>query len=109
MAKTMVDLTRRVLEKLTVIGEDDPVPAGSSDLVQRVYQARLQEAELRGVAAFNYDAIPDAYVEALAHWIAACCAIDFGQTYDDSEAALRQLRRVTAKPYIGTPAQINYL
>jgi hypothetical protein len=109
MAKTMVDLTSRALQKLRIIGAEESPAAADAALVQLVYQAKLQELELRGVAAFAYNAIPDAYFEALAHWLAASVAVDFGRMdYEDDETALRKLRRATAKPYIGDPEPINY-
>lgn len=109
MSKTMIQLTTRALQKLRVTAAEESPAAADSDLIQIIYQAKLQELELRGVAAFGYNAIPDAYFEALAHWLAASAAVDFGRMdYEDDETALRKLRRVTAKPYIGNPAEVSF-
>lgn len=108
MPKTTTDLVGEVLEELRVIGAGEVASAEDAEMVKRKYANSLVELEFLGIAAWPEASIPDAYFQPLAAYMAAVCAPALGREYMDVSAAHRRLRAVTAKPYTGATAELNY-
>lgn len=109
MAKTTADLVERVLVELRILAAGETPSAEDSALIIADYDAAVQELETRGIAAWPSASIPDRFFLPLVRYIAAVVAPAFGREYMDVEAAHRGLRAVTAKPYTGADAELNYL
>ncbi len=109
MTKTVPDLVTRVLQELRILAAGETPSAEDAALVTDEYNLALAEAEFRGDAAWTPASIPDPYFVPFAVYVAARVAPLFGREYMDQEAALARLRLVTAKPYTGADAVIDYM
>jgi hypothetical protein len=108
MSKTSTDLALRVMQELGVVAAGETPSAEDSTLIVSEYYLAQQELEQRNIGAWDVEAIPEAYFVPLAKFMAARVAVMFGAPAADEEMALRTLRRVTAKPYIGNPEEVTY-
>ena len=65
MAYTIPQLVESVLLELTIIAAGETPDAETADTVTKRYRAAVFDLEQRGIAAWDVEAIPDAYFLAL--------------------------------------------
>lgn len=109
MTKTIDQLVTATLQELKIISGVETPTAHDAVKIEDDYLAALQSLEFLQAAAWDETAIPDAYFLPLARYMAAIEAHPYGVAYRlTEEQAERALRRVTAQPYTGMPAELNY-
>lgn len=110
MARTQVELAREALKELTVIAADeDPSAADQQQMIDE-YTDALQELEVIGLATWDANAIPNVVFRPLSIFLAARACRKFGKEYAaDEVTAHRMIRAVVAKPYLGQPAQPEFM
>jgi hypothetical protein len=109
MTKTVQQLVVRTLQELKIISGTETPSAEDAQQIRDDYAASLQSLEFLQAAAWTEDAIPDPYFLPLARYMAAVEAPLFGVKYATMGEAEMALRRVTAQPYTGAEAMLNYL
>ena len=108
MTKSIQDLATRVLQELQIVSATEEPTAHDADFVREEYLSAVLELEYLGAAAWPEDVIPDVVFRPLSRYLAARLAAPYGSSYPlverDAEMALR---RVTAIPSSGRPAQME--
>ncbi len=124
---TIIELRRKVLEKLQVLAADEPVHASDAQVVQGKYEALhdilIQDNLVEWVVT---DEIPTAYGQVMVAMLAAECLAEFYAPpelkaaitaegkYDlpvslgGPSVAERRLRKLAAPGFNGQPAQPDY-
>jgi hypothetical protein len=124
---TIIELRRKVLEKLQAVASDEPVHASDAQVVQRKYEALhdilLQDNLIDWVVTED---IPTAYEQVIVPMLSAECLAEFYAPAELKAAitaegkydlpvqlggpsiAERRLRKLAAPGYNGQPAQPDY-
>jgi hypothetical protein len=117
---TLVQLYRRVLEKLGVAAAGESAAPEDTQLVAERYVSLWNKLKTRSLVSWAVDeAIPDEAADALVMLGAYACAAEFDEDPEDyaAEGALdlkppsageRDLRQLHTRPYVSTPAQSEY-
>ena len=110
---TRADLRQMAVEEATIIGAGETLTGDDFDYVERRIDSRLEYLATEGLTPFDIQGvIPQAYMLPLARVIAADLAPGHGMDVQKAaalgEAGMRELRRLKAKPYFGTPNKATY-
>lgn len=113
---TRADLRDAVLQELGVMDPAEAPDAESAKLADDRCQQQLEYLYDDGLIPFDLDSdeVPARYFIPLVRVISECLILPYGQQSRaevmarNSERGMRDLRRLKAEPYYGTPAQAAY-
>ena len=105
-----------VLGRLGVLEPSEAPQAADAALVMASMQQTFEELYDDGLIPFDFeaDAIPGAYMIALSFIVAMPLVVDFGAAEREAgivagaDRGMRRLRKLKAKPYMGTPQRATY-
>jgi hypothetical protein len=110
---TRTDLKQMVGEESTIVAAGETLSAEDNDYLERRIESKLAFLLEEGLIPFDIEGtIPHAYMIPLSRAIAGELAPGFGMDVAAAklleQEGLRNLRRLKAKPYFGTPNKATY-